>query len=113
MFGNGFERALAGAQGVVRVHLEMLLANTMSEVAVTSMGLARDVGSVGGPPELGGLGGLGRADPMGRRVPVPVTAQCYDREKQAWSLKSDCHSDTVRLHMVYKDVQHVPRNHLR
>lgn len=84
-------------KGVIRVHLEMLLANTMSEVAVTSMGLA--------PGTMD--------DTMGRRVAMPVTAQCYDREKQAWSLKSDCHSDTVRLHMVYKDVQHVPRNHLR
>ncbi|KAE8743201.1 hypothetical protein FOCC_FOCC011181, partial [Frankliniella occidentalis] len=95
-------------KGVVRVHLEMLLANTMSEVAVTSMGLARDApGSIGAP------GGLDALDNLGRRVPVPVTAQCYDRDKQAWALKSDCHSDTVRLHMVYKDVQHVPRNHLR
>lgn len=84
---------------MIRVHLEMMLANTMSEVAVTSMGLA--------PGNMDGL------DTMGRRVAMPVTAQCYDREKQAWSLKSDCHSDTVRLHMVYKDVQHVPRNHLR
>ncbi|XP_034246169.1 uncharacterized protein LOC117648081 [Thrips palmi] len=84
-------------KGVIRVHLEMMLANTMSEVAVTSMGLA--------PGAMD--------DTMGRRVAMPVTAQCYDREKQAWSLKSDCHSDTVRLHMVYKDVQHVPRNHLR
>lgn len=100
-----------GLQGVVRVHLEMLLANTMSEVAVTSMGLARDAAGDGLGPGLGLA--LGDTMAVGRRVPVPVTAQCYDREKQAWALKSDCHSDTVRLHMVYKDVQHVPRNHLR
>ncbi|CAG9135901.1 unnamed protein product [Plutella xylostella] len=40
-------------------------------------------------------------------------ATCYDRDKQAWALRCDTHSDTVRLHMLYRDVQHVPRNHLR
>lgn len=40
-------------------------------------------------------------------------ATCYDRDKQAWALRCDTHSDTVRLHMLYRDVHHVPRNHLR
>ncbi|XP_063616389.1 uncharacterized protein LOC134789701 isoform X2 [Cydia splendana] len=38
---------------------------------------------------------------------------CYDRDKQAWALRCDTHSDTVRLHMLYRDVHNVPRNHLR
>ncbi|XP_073957225.1 uncharacterized protein [Choristoneura fumiferana] len=40
-------------------------------------------------------------------------ATCYDRDKQAWALRCDTHSDTVRLHMLYRDVHNVPRNHLR
>lgn len=47
---------------------------------------------------------------------VPVAgraATCYDRDKQAWALRCDTHSETVRLHMLYRDVHHVPRNHLR
>ncbi|OAD56972.1 hypothetical protein WN48_02497 [Eufriesea mexicana] len=38
---------------------------------------------------------------------------CYDRDKQAWMIRADLHSDTVRLHLVYKDIHNVPRNHLR
>ncbi|CAH2102154.1 unnamed protein product [Euphydryas editha] len=47
---------------------------------------------------------------------VPVAgraATCYDRDKQAWVVRCDTHSETVRLHMLYRDVHHVPRNHLR
>lgn len=84
-------------KGVCRVRLEMLAANTLSEVtfgfkpgAAASRGLAGEA-IVGTPP----------------------VAQCYDRDKQGWTLKTDCHSDTVRLHMVYKDIHNVPRNHLR
>lgn len=40
-------------------------------------------------------------------------ATCYDRDKQAWAIRCDTHSETVRLHMLYRDVHHVPRNHLR
>lgn len=40
-------------------------------------------------------------------------ATCYDRDKQAWAVRCDTHSETVRLHMLYRDVHHVPRNHLR
>ncbi|XP_045539847.1 uncharacterized protein LOC106719029 [Papilio machaon] len=40
-------------------------------------------------------------------------ATCYDRDKQAWALRCDTHSETVRLHMLYRDVHNVPRNHLR
>ncbi|XP_046398446.1 uncharacterized protein LOC124165208 [Ischnura elegans] len=45
--------------------------------------------------------------------PGPCSSQCYDRDKQAWIIRTDTHSETVRLHMVFKDVQNVPRNHLR
>ncbi|XP_041975810.1 uncharacterized protein LOC121730735 [Aricia agestis] len=47
---------------------------------------------------------------------VPVLgrgATCYDRDKQAWVLRCDTHSETVRLHMLYRDVNNVPRNHIR
>lgn len=40
-------------------------------------------------------------------------ATCYDRDKQAWAVRCDMHSEMVRLHMLYRDVHHVPRNHLR
>ncbi|KAJ2948024.1 hypothetical protein O0L34_g9821 [Tuta absoluta] len=50
-------------------------------------------------------------------VPVAGRAStCYDRDKQvadAWALRCDTHSDMVRLHMLYRDVHNVPRNHLR
>ncbi|XP_046420103.1 uncharacterized protein LOC124301048 [Neodiprion virginianus] len=71
-------------KGVVRVSLEMVEARTVSEVGVQALGL-----------------------------PVLPAAPCYDRDKQAWALRADLHSDTVRLHLVYKDIHNVPRNHLR
>ncbi|XP_077292856.1 uncharacterized protein LOC143915909 [Arctopsyche grandis] len=77
-------------KGVVRVQLDMQMANTVCEVAVAS-----GAGAVGPLPA------------------APPAAQCYDRDKQAWTIKSDCHSETVRLQMVYKDIHNVPRNHLR
>lgn len=40
-------------------------------------------------------------------------ATCYDRDKQAWAVRCDTHSEKVRLHMLYLDVNLVPRNHLR
>ncbi|XP_039277029.1 uncharacterized protein LOC111043531 [Nilaparvata lugens] len=88
-------------KGVVRVHLEMLLANTLSEV-ISSFVF----------PGCGGSGGGGGGVASGV-VAAPAVTQCYDRDKQAWSIKSDCQSETVRLHMVYKDIHNVPRNHLR
>ncbi|XP_067002536.2 uncharacterized protein [Anabrus simplex] len=94
-------------KSIVRVHLEMMVANTLSEVALTS--------SVGGgtqnTPPPGHLPIATTPAPV--VVPASVVAQCYDRDKQAWTIKSDCHSETVRLHMVYKDIHNVPRNHLR
>lgn len=66
----------------------MIGANTLSDVALGT--IASGAGASGSAP-----------------------AQCYDRDKQAWTLRGDCHSETVRLHMVYKDIHNVPRNHLR
>ncbi|XP_046663090.1 uncharacterized protein LOC124355986 [Homalodisca vitripennis] len=91
-------------KGSVRVHLEMLMANTLSEVVSTIVVQhASAAGSSGS--SSGGTHGV--------VVAAPAVTQCYDRDKQAWCIKSDCHSDTVRLHMVYKDIHNVPRNHLR
>ncbi|XP_014218644.1 uncharacterized protein LOC106646931 [Copidosoma floridanum] len=71
-------------KNVLTVSLEMFEARTMSEVTVQALGP-----------------GLLPASP------------CYDRDKQAWAIRADLHSDTVRLHLVYKDIHNVPRNHLR
>ncbi|XP_013183922.1 uncharacterized protein LOC106129796 [Amyelois transitella] len=38
---------------------------------------------------------------------------CYDRDKQAWAIRCDMQSESVRLHMLYRDVHNVPLNHLR
>jgi hypothetical protein len=97
-------------QGVVRLHLEMMVANTLSEVVVTSsVGLQ----TPGPPPHLAVQSPGTHQPPSAVVLPTPVVAQCYDRDKQAWTIKSDCHSETVRLHMVYKDIHNVARNHLR
>ncbi|XP_023288998.1 uncharacterized protein LOC111674097 [Orussus abietinus] len=71
-------------KGVLRVSLEMVEARTISEVTVQAIGPS-----------------------------VLPAAPCYDRDKQAWSIRADLHSSTVRLHLVYKDIHNVPRNHLR
>ena len=71
-------------KGVLRVSLEMVEARTICEVAVQARG-----------PSV-----------------LPATP-CYDRDNQAWMIRADLHSDTVRLHLVYKDIHNVPRNHLR
>lgn len=84
----------------------MLMANTLSEVVSTIV-----VQHVG--PGVGVAGAGGSAGTHGVVVAAPAVTQCYDRDKQAWCIKSDCHSDTVRLHMIYKDIHNVPRNHLR
>jgi hypothetical protein len=80
-----------------------MVANTLSEVTVaSSVGMQ----TPGPPPGTHQL-------PAAVMLPIPVLAQCYDRDKQGWTIKSDCHSETVRLHMVYKDIHNVARNHLR
>jgi len=87
-----------------------MMANTLSEVAVTSsVGLQ----TPGPSPHLAVQSPGSHHPPSAVVLPTPVVAQCYDRDKQAWTIKSDCHSETVRLHMVYKDIHNVARNHLR
>ncbi|XP_043255034.1 uncharacterized protein LOC122398857 [Colletes gigas] len=71
-------------KGVVRLSFEMVEARIICEVAVQARGPA-----------------------------VLAATPCYDRDKQAWTIRADLHSDTVRLHLVYKDIHNVPRNHLR
>ncbi|XP_058802211.1 uncharacterized protein LOC131670549 isoform X2 [Phymastichus coffea] len=71
-------------KNVLKVSIEMLEARTISEVLVQALG----------PGSL------------------PATP-CYDKEKQAWAIRADMHSTTVRLGLVYKDIHNVPRNHLR
>ncbi|XP_071513816.1 uncharacterized protein [Panulirus ornatus] len=71
-------------KGVLRLYLEMILANTTSEV---------------------------RIQPLPQNPPTSVV--CYDRDKQAWALEPDLHSDMLRLKLVFNDVHNVPRNHLR
>ncbi|XP_065341900.1 uncharacterized protein LOC135940777 [Cloeon dipterum] len=79
-------------KGVVRLHLEMLLANSLSEVNVST------------PPIS-----VGTAQVVAQTAP----AQCFDKDKQQWLVTSDLHGDTLRFHIVFKDIHNVPRNHLR
>lgn len=87
-------------QGVIKIHVELILANTLSEVVsnITFQPI---------PPNT-----------TNQNLNHGVTAttnlpQVYDRDKQGWAIKCDCHSESIRIHMVYKDIQNVPRNHLR
>ena len=73
----------------------MVTANTLSEVALVPNTTAVNAG---------GVGTINSTSP-------PV--QCYDRDKQAWTLEADTHSETLRVRLVHKDVHNVPRNHLR
>lgn len=91
-------------KGVLRVRLEMIAANTLSEMTFAFK-------TSGGGVPGGGIHPRGLVSES--LIANPALAQCYDRDKQGWTLKADCHSDTVRLHMIYKDVHNVPRNHLR
>ncbi|GAB6033781.1 hypothetical protein CHUAL_013943 [Chamberlinius hualienensis] len=70
-------------RGLIRVHLEIFSANTVSEVKLSTTSV------------------------------VGATAHCYDREKQAWSIETDVNTEFLRLKIVYKDLYNVPRNHLR
>ncbi|ODM88537.1 hypothetical protein Ocin01_18145, partial [Orchesella cincta] len=92
-------------RGMLHIHLEMVTANTLSEVA-----LVPQVPTTPNPvltvPSVAGAS----------TVATPAESQavlCYDRDKQSWTLEADTHSDTLRVRMVYKDVHNVPRNHLR
>ncbi|XP_063994198.1 uncharacterized protein LOC135171514 [Diachasmimorpha longicaudata] len=71
-------------RGILPLTVEMVEARTISEVVVQALGPA-----------------------------ILPAAPCYDRDTQAWAIRADLHSDTVRLHLIYKDIHNVPRNHLR
>ncbi|GIX70953.1 uncharacterized protein CDAR_505051 [Caerostris darwini] len=68
---------------VLRVHTEMMCANTISEAKVPT---TRDPNS---------------------------TANCYDRDKQGWCVEADMECEFLRLKLFYSDMHNVPRNHLR
>jgi hypothetical protein len=73
---------------VLKLNVEMILANPISETLVTPT-------------------------PAASMAP-PVPSPCYDRDMQAWYLEADVNNeDFLRLRLVYKDVRNVPRNHLR
>lgn len=73
----------------------MVTANTLSEVSLVP-NTSTVVG--GGPAPLNN---------------ISPPSQCYDRDKQMWTLEADTHSETLRVRLIYKDVHNVPRNHLR
>lgn len=67
-------------KGVLKLMVELVSANTISETMLT-LAPTNQAG-----PLMGGLGGL-------------ATGTCYDRDKQAWSFEADTHSEngTVTL----------------
>ncbi|EEB16095.1 hypothetical protein Phum_PHUM404580 [Pediculus humanus corporis] len=89
-------------KGIIKVRIEMIAANTISEVNFSFKTNLTSSPNIH-PQRL-------QTESL---MASPQVAQCYDRDKQGWTLKTDCHSDMVRLHMVYKDIHNVPRNHLR
>ncbi|KAK7595045.1 hypothetical protein V9T40_001478 [Parthenolecanium corni] len=88
-------------KGVIKIHAELILANTLSE-------LVSNVTFQSVPATIGGSANVNHGVSASA-----VVSQCYDRDKQGWTVKCDCHAESIRIHMVYKDVQNVPRNHLR
>lgn len=92
-------------QGLVHIHLEMVTANTLSEVA-----LVPQVPTTPNPVLTVSPATSGTSTPPATESQAVM---CFDRDKQAWTLEADTHSETLRVRMVYKDVHNVPRNHLR
>jgi len=72
----------------------MVTANTLSEVSLV-------------PNTCGTAGGVGSVGPLTSNSPP---AQCYDRDKQMWTMEADTHSETLRIRLLYKDLHNVPRN---
>ncbi|XP_075585063.1 uncharacterized protein LOC124494413 isoform X3 [Dermatophagoides farinae] len=44
---------------------------------------------------------------------ISPTINCYDRNKQGWSIESDMESEMLKLKLYFMDMHSVPRNHLR
>ena len=78
-------------KGTLRLQVELVSANTLSETFIT-LGANQNTPS--------GIGGL-------------AAATCYDRDKQAWAFEADTHSEMLRVRVMYRDVRNVPRNHIR
>lgn len=71
-------------KGTLRLMVELVSANTLSEAVVTL-------------PAINGSG----SQPGGVMIPSGVAGTCYDRDKQAWSLEPDIHSENGRLFAAY------------
>lgn len=84
---------LVRRNGVLRVYLEMVSAIAISEIKVD---ISRTQWN--------------RVFPANA---ISSTAHCYDRDKHAWCIEADANSEYLRLKIVYKDIHHVARNHLR
>lgn len=93
-------------KGMLHIHLEMVTANTLSEVA-----LVPQVPTT--PNPILTVPTAAAAASSTTPAAESQAVICYDRDKQQWTLEADTHSDTLRVRMVYKDVHNVPRNHLR
>lgn len=44
---------------------------------------------------------------------ISPTINCYDRNKQGWSIESDMEGEHLKLKLYFMDMHSVPRNHLR
>ena len=71
-------------RGTLKLHMEMILANTCCEVLIS---------------------------PSNHHV--NATGNCFDRDMQSWFIEADANGQHLRLRLVYKDINNVPRNHLR
>ena len=78
--------------------MEMISALALSELSLTPVGP-----SVAGQPAL-------NATPTHNTQHMQ---SCYDREKQAWCVEADTHSETLRIRLIFTDAKNVPRNHLK
>ncbi|XP_028967040.1 uncharacterized protein LOC100905722 [Galendromus occidentalis] len=86
--------------GSLHVHLQMVSANVISEAKVPIQGIVNTQ--------------QGKRRQGGRLSASPAsTANCYDRDKQAWTVETDFERDYLRLKLFYADMGAVPRNHLR
>ncbi|GBM85282.1 hypothetical protein AVEN_46219-1 [Araneus ventricosus] len=72
-------------RGILRIYVEMMFANAISEVLI----------------------------PLQNRDPSDTTPNCYDREKHAWLAEGDIEGECLKLKLFCSDLHHVPRNHLR
>lgn len=72
-------------RGILRIYVEMMFANAVSEVLI----------------------------PLQNVDPSESLPNCYDREKHAWLAEGDIEGECLKLKLFCSDLHHVPRNHLR